>query len=192
MHSDQILHHTIYSPDKLPRLAEPQFAAAGRSNVGKSSLINCLAGRKKAARTSATPGKTRSLNYYWLASIRSYLVDLPGYGYAKCSKQERQQWAELVDRFFADCRDLRGVILLVDARIAVQDSDIELLRFMQAKGIPVLTALTKADKCSMSDRQRALNAWQAILQTEMPALLFSAKTGLGRKRLLQQLAELSA
>ena len=191
MHSGLTLRHTIYDPDTIPNLPEPQVAVAGRSNVGKSSLINCLAGRKGLARISGTPGKTRSLNYYWLPAAKLFLVDLPGYGYARCSKQERQKWAGLVNRFFVQCLDLRAVLVLIDSKIEVQSLDLELVDFLKAKNIPLSAILTKADKCSMSMRQRAINRWREILQSEEAPLLFSAKTGLGKKKVLQRLSELS-
>jgi GTP-binding protein len=191
MHSGLTLRHTIYDPDTIPNLPEPQVAVAGRSNVGKSSLINCLAGRKGLARISGTPGKTRSLNYYWLPEAKLFLVDLPGYGYARCSKQERQKWAGLVNRFFVQCLDLRAVLVLIDSKIEVQNLDLELVDFLKAKNIPLSAILTKADKCSMSMRQRAINRWREILQSEEAPLLFSAKTGLGKKKVLQRLSELS-
>jgi GTP-binding protein len=191
MHSGLTLRHTIYDPDTIPNLPEPQVAVAGRSNVGKSSLINCLAGRKGLARISGTPGKTRSLNYYWLPEAKLFLVDLPGYGYARCSKQERQKWAGLVNRFFVQCLDLRAVLVLIDSKIEVQNPDLELVDFLKAKNIPLSAILTKADKCSMSMRQRAINRWREILQSEEAPLLFSAKTGLGKKKVLQRLSELS-
>ncbi len=147
-----LLERTIYTMDQLAEMPLPQLALAGRSNVGKSSLLNRLAGRKNLAKTSATPGKTRSLNFYRVEPENFYLVDLPGYGYARCSKTERQKWGELINRYLYKNTRLFGVVALLDSRIPPQPIDLELISFITQQGINVIPVLTKADKCKQPGR----------------------------------------
>ena len=114
MNSTLTLENTAYTLDQLSRRDIPQMALAGRSNVGKSSLVNALAGRKQLAKTSATPGKTRSVNYYRAIPEGFWLVDLPGYGYARCSKEEREKWRLLIERYLSRSTALLGLVLLLD------------------------------------------------------------------------------
>ena len=106
------LVRTAYTTGQIPEFDLPQIAMAGRSNVGKSSLINALAGRKKLAKVSASPGKTRSVNFYLVQPWNFYLVDLPGYGYARASHEERRHWALVLEKYLSDTRELRGLALL--------------------------------------------------------------------------------
>ena len=108
---------TAYTPDQIPALDMPQIALAGRSNVGKSTLVNCLAGRKALAKISATPGKTRSLNFYQAEKAGFCLVDLPGYGYARCSRTERDQWSRLIEVYLKKTDRVRAVVSLIDCRL---------------------------------------------------------------------------
>ncbi len=147
MPSTVILEKTIYTIDQLGEMPLPQLALAGRSNVGKSSLLNKLTGRKNLAKTSSTPGKTRSLNFYRVSPEEFYLVDLPGYGYARCSKSERDKWAALITRYLRDNARLFGVIALLDSRLPPQALDIDLITYIKAQGIEVFPVMTKADKC---------------------------------------------
>lgn len=117
MPSTVILEKTIYTIDQLIEMPLPQLALAGRSNVGKSSLLNRLSGRKNLAKISSTPGKTRSLNFYKVSPEDFYLVDLPGYGYARCSKSERDKWAKLIARYLQNNSWLIGVVALLDSRL---------------------------------------------------------------------------
>ena len=123
------LETTAYTLDQLLALPEAQIALAGRSNVGKSSLINALAGRKKLAKVSATPGKTRSVNFYRVEPYKFYLVDLPGYGYARASHEERRKWAKLLEHYLADCKTLKALALLLDCRLPPQKLELELESF---------------------------------------------------------------
>ncbi len=185
------IESTIFTIKQLHDLPEaPQVALAGRSNVGKSSLVNCLAGRKKGlAKTSATPGKTRSLNFYKVSSGNRYLVDLPGYGYARCSKTEREQWAKLVDRYIKESgANLRAVAVLLDCRLPPQRLDRELTAYLSSMGHIIIPVLTKADKCKQSERAQRMKDWQALIPGALP-LLFSSKTGQGRDTLWQRLLE---
>lgn len=180
---------TAYLPNQIPTLPVPQIALAGRSNVGKSTLINCLAGRKALAKTSATPGKTRSLNFYQTADASYCLVDLPGYGYARCSKSERDKWAKLIDAYLTRTEQLRAVVALIDSRLPPQRADLELVAWVRAKNIPLLIVMTKADKCSQRDREARKKMWRELAQPAVPPILFSGKTGLGREALCRVLAE---
>ncbi len=132
----------------------PEVAISGRSNVGKSSLINRVLNRKGLARTSATPGKTATINFYKLDTLR--LVDLPGYGYAKVSDAERRRWKELIEGYFDQERDLRLVIQLIDMRHRPTADDIMMIDYMIAREIPFVVVLTKSDKLNKGERQRAL------------------------------------
>ena len=174
---------TIYEIKQLEDFDEPQIALAGRSNVGKSSLVNRLAGRKKLAKISSKPGKTRSLNYYRVDPDGYFLVDLPGYGYAKCSKAERQKWAKLIEAYISGNSRLKGVAVLLDSRLTPQKLDLELTSYLRGLGIPVIPVLTKADKPKQRDRTRLQNQWQDILQQDRAPILFSSKTGMGEAKL---------
>ncbi|SRR5581483_413557 len=133
--------------EDLPKDGRPEIALIGRSNVGKSSLINALAARKQLAKTSATPGKTRTLNYY-LINGNFYLVDMPGYGYAKQSKTDRGHWARIAERYFLERAELRAIGLLIDARHAGLESDMAVLEWFKGHHLPAFAVLTKADKAS--------------------------------------------
>ena len=179
---------TAYLPDQIPILDTPQIALAGRSNVGKSTLVNCLAGRKGLAKISATPGKTRSLNFYQTAAAGYCLVDLPGYGYARCSKSERDKWGRLIEAYLTRTTELRAVTALIDCRLPPQQPDLELVAWLRSRKIPLLVVLTKADKCSQRDREAQKKMWRELAQPAVPPILFSGKTGLGREALCRVLA----
>ena len=151
-----------------------QIALAGRSNVGKSSLVNALARRRQLAKISATPGKTRSINFYWVEPDGFALVDLPGYGYARCSHEERRSWAKLIEYYLTDRPSLKALALLLDCRIPPQALDRELADFARGHGIPLLPVLTKADKCSQTERAKKQQEWSLLLAGISP-LAVSAK-----------------
>ena len=146
---------------QLPASTVPEVAFSGRSNVGKSSLINRLVNRKTLARTSATPGKTATINFYRLDTMR--MVDLPGYGYAKVSDSERRRWSELIEGYFDDDRDMRLVLQLWDMRHDPSKDDYQMLEYMVERGIPFVIVLTKSDKLNKSERAKRLAAFDAIL-----------------------------
>ncbi len=175
------LTETVYLPSQLKTVAAPQVALAGRSNVGKSTLVNTLGQRKGLAKISATPGKTRSLNFYHVRPGDFYLVDLPGYGYARCAKSEREKWATLIDVYLKGNPWLRAVVAVVDCRLPPQALDLDLLAYASAQGVPTLVVLTKADKCTQREREMQKKIWTDILGA--PPHLFSGKTGLGREAL---------
>ncbi len=185
------LTKTIYELDQLAGDPSNQVAIAGRSNVGKSSLINCLAGRKKLAKISSTPGKTRSINYYWVHCLEAFLVDLPGYGYAKCSKKEREKWSRLIEKYFQCNRQVtRGVIVLLDSRLPPQKLDLELTTFLAAQGMPIIPVLTKADKAKMAQKGKNLKLWSDLLQSPRAPILCSSKTGAGTGALWESLRQI--
>lgn len=185
MPSTVILEKTIYTIDQLGEMPLPQLALAGRSNVGKSSLLNRLTGRKNLAKTSSTTGKTRSLNFYKVNPEEFYLVDLPGYGYARCSKAERDKWAALITRYLRGNTRLFGVVALLDSRLPPQALDIDLIGYIQGEGIEVFPVLTKADKCKQPVRHANQAAWQRLLGTPVPPLLISSQSGMNIDKLWQ-------
>ena len=164
---------------QLPASSLPEVAFSGRSNVGKSSLINRLVNRKALARTSATPGKTATINFYRLDTMR--MVDLPGYGYAKVSDSERRRWSELIEGYFDDDRDMRLVLQLWDIRHDPSKDDYQMLEYMVERGIPFIIVLTKADKLNKSERAKRLAAFDVILSDleGITVIPFSAVTGEG-------------
>ncbi len=184
------LETTAYTKEQLRFPDLPQIALAGRSNVGKSSLINSLAGQKKLAKTSSTPGKTRSINFFLAPEENFYLVDLPGYGYARCSKMEREKWGELIQEYLQDNPHLAGVVLLLDSRIAPQSSDLDLAHYVESLQARLLPVLTKADKCNQKQRQLALKRWQKLLKRAHKPILFSAQTRQGQQDLLEAMKKL--
>ena len=140
------LAHDAAGPAQFPGDGLPEVAVAGRSNVGKSSFVNALAGRRKLARTSGTPGKTRRIHFYRLDG-RAYLVDLPGYGYAAVGREERRAWRPLVESYLRGGRAaLRGAILLIDPRRGPEREELDLLEWLAAEGIAARVVFTKADK----------------------------------------------
>ena len=170
----------------------PQVAFSGRSNVGKSSLINVLLRRtrKKLAHVSATPGKTRSLNFY-LVNDRFFLVDLPGFGFARVSSRVRRSWRELVEDYLVGEPKLRGVVHLVDARHDPTVIDLEMVEFLAEKGLPTLVVLTKMDKLRRLARERIVTEAVERLNIDQDQVLgFSSKTGEGREELLIALDDL--
>lgn len=167
---------------QLPPPTRPEVAFVGRSNVGKSSLINALLHRKNLAKTSGQPGKTANINFFDVDGVE--FVDLPGYGYAKVSKAERQRWANLIDSYFRADRSHNLVISLVDIRHEAQQLDLDMISYLTANRLPFVVALTKADKLSKTkqESQHKLLASQLGLDT-MALVPTSAKTGQGMREL---------
>lgn len=156
----------------------PQLALAGRSNVGKSSLINALARRRQLARVSSTPGKTRSVNLFRVTPEGFYLTDLPGYGYARRGKQERRLWGELIETYLTRTPMMRAVVLLLDCRLPVQEADRLMAGFAREHGLRIVPVLTKADKCNQRERAARQKEWSPYLGGDR-ALPVSARTGMG-------------
>jgi len=141
-------------PSQAPPHDLPQIAIAGRSNVGKSSLLNRLVGRKSIARTSKSPGRTREINFF-LVDERFMLVDLPGYGFARAPKEVREKWGRLIEGYLSDTPRLLGIVMLIDARRGVTAEDRQMLEYLERLGTPALFALTKTDKLNRSGRIKA-------------------------------------
>ena len=168
---------------QLPPSGTPEVVFAGRSNVGKSSLINALFQQKGLARVSATPGKTATINFFQAENMT--FVDLPGYGYAKVSQREKQRWAGLMEGYFAQDRDIDLVLSLVDSRHPPSREDLQMLDFLIDQELPFLVVLTKVDKLSPRERRERLAAFRQELPMgeELAILPFSAQTGEGREEL---------
>lgn len=173
--------------DKLPPDTLPEYAFIGRSNVGKSSLINMLTGKKKLAKTSSKPGKTITINHF-LINENWYLVDLPGYGFAKRSRTEREKWVKMLQEYLRKRTNLVYLFVLIDSRIPPQKIDLEFINDLGQQGIPFVLVFTKTDKLSkgMASKQisifknELLKNWEAL----PPAIDSSSETGLGRDEIL--------
>lgn len=166
----------------IPENALPEVAFAGRSNVGKSSLLNLLAQRKSLARTSSTPGKTQTINYY-LLNNELYLVDLPGYGYAKASKGSRESWGKLVEKYLNTSGQLKAIFLLLDIRHAPSADDVQMYEWIVYRKLrPVLIA-TKADKIKRSGWQKQMKLIRSVLGApdDTEIIPFSSLKKLGRE-----------
>lgn len=181
---------------QLPKDGLPQIAFCGRSNVGKSSLINALLNRRGLAKTSNTPGKTRLLNFFRITPAESiyppfYFVDLPGYGYAKVSQTEREAWRQLIESYLQNSPRLCGAFALIDSRHGPQKNDLDLLTWLAHVRQRVVVVATKADKLSNQQRAERQREITAALQHLPPAplLFFSALTAVGKKELWQQINE---
>lgn len=173
---------SVFSLEYLPKDTLPQIAFAGRSNVGKSTMINCLLQQKNLARISSRPGKTRSINFLKI-NDRFYFVDLPGYGYARVAKQERQKWKTLLETFFTRGSQIRGLIHIIDARIGVTDTDEQMISFAIACGLRPVVVATKSDK--LTQKAKA-SQWKKISQQlhrfDLKEFIpFSARTHEGKR-----------
>ncbi len=175
------------APSSFPTPGVPEVIFMGRSNVGKSSLLNTLTGKKELARVSNTPGRTRQINFFRIDDALRF-VDFPGYGYAKISQQERASWLRLMKTYLESDRPLALLLLLIDARLPLQDLDATMIAWMVDKQLPLQIVLTKVDKLNQSERARQgrilLDAVRAR-GSGADLLPFSSKTGAGRKELLQ-------
>jgi len=179
---------TVYTiNDRFPEDRNGDVAFVGRSNVGKSSLLNTLFGRK-LAHVSKQPGKTRSINFY-LVNSEFYMVDLPGYGYAKVSKMERQKWAELVDYYFKKRWSLKMVYLLIDGRHGVQKNDEALIEWIRNYEVPFIIILTKMDKVLKKDRKRRVEEIKKQLEKygQYIVIPYSAVTKEGVEKILNSI-----
>ncbi|MFJ7637442.1 ribosome biogenesis GTP-binding protein YihA/YsxC [Peribacillus sp. NPDC097264] len=170
-------------PEQYPNTPIPEFALAGRSNVGKSSFINKLINRKNLARTSSKPGKTQTLNFY-IINEAMHFVDVPGYGYAKVSKSERDAWGRMIETYFTSREQLRAAILVVDLRHPPTKDDIAMYEFLKHYDLPRIVIATKADKIPKGKWQKHLKITRQTLNLEKEdeLLLFSGETGEGKEQ----------
>ena len=179
-------------PEQLTASDMPEIAFAGRSNVGKSSLLNKLLSRKNLARVSSVPGKTATINFFRGDGVR--FVDLPGYGYAKVSRDEKKRWSDLMERYFRMDRDIRLVVQLVDMRHPVTQDDRQMMEFLTFREIPFVVVMTKCDKLNKTERQKRLAAFAEEIPCfeAIHAVPFSSMTGEGQdvlRGILEEIAD---
>jgi len=173
----------------FPKSPLPQVVFAGRSNVGKSTLINCLVERKTLAKTSSVPGKTRAINFFSVNDSVIF-VDLPGYGYARVSKEMRQKWQPMIEEYFLSCQTVRGVVIIIDIRRGPEQEELDLAEWLSGHSIGTLFVATKADK----ERKSIIGARVRDIERTLgvPAgrvIVFSAKTRMGRDLLWSRICE---
>lgn len=186
--------HTGSSPGlkECPKPTLPEHAFIGRSNVGKSSLINMITGRKNLARTSSTPGKTRLINHFLIDSTW-YLADLPGYGYARVSKTERLQWPAMIRNYLEKRRNLLNTFILIDSRLEPQAIDLDFFRWLGGKELPFSIVFTKCDKLSRGKLDKSVKDYLTVLEKEWEPLprffITSATADTGKEELLQFIIE---
>ena len=170
-----------------PGIGRPEIAMVGKSNVGKSSMINKLTNIVKLARTSAEPGKTRLINLFNL-NDEIVLVDLPGYGFARVSRGEKQRWAGMIEGYLAQSKNLKRVLMLVDMRHQPTNDDIDMVNYLRHYGIPFTVAATKADKLSRAEKSRSIPVICRTLAVQPWEIIpFSSEDGTGRDKLLELL-----
>lgn len=174
-------------PEDSPRPELPSIAFAGRSNVGKSSLINSLVGQKKLARTSNSPGRTRLINFF-LVDSRWVFVDLPGYGYARVSRQQRSRWGPMIEGYLKTDRNLKCLLLLVDSRHEPSRLDRMMRDWLREHRIPHRVVATKADKLSSNQIRKSMRRIQEILEVNI-VIPYSSVTGAGKKELWRLIEE---
>ncbi|MFJ8237280.1 ribosome biogenesis GTP-binding protein YihA/YsxC [Ureibacillus sp. NPDC094379] len=167
-------------PEQYPEDGLPEFALAGRSNVGKSSFINRMIGRKSLARISSKPGKTQTLNFYKIEE-QLFFVDVPGYGYAKVSKTEREAWGKMIERYITARKELRAVVLIVDLRHPPTSDDCMMYDFLKYYNIPTIVIATKADKIPKGkwDKHKKVVRETLNMDHTDPIIVFSSEKGLG-------------
>ena len=179
--SDVIFYGSVHSLRDIPVFGLPEICISGRSNVGKSSLINCLANKRNLAKTSQTPGKTRSLNYYFVDK-NFFLVDLPGYGYAKVRKSEKIHLSKLTNSYLNSRMELKGLIQLLDSRHGPVSGDTIMLDWIREWGGNVLYVFTKADKLSANDRAKLNRTYGKEFGLDN-ITMFSANIGMGENNI---------
>ena len=179
-------------PEQLPPSDRPEIAFAGRSNVGKSSLINRLINSRNLARTSSRPGRTRSINFFSVGK-NLHLTDLPGYGYAGVPLNVRRNWKKLVETYLKKRSNLKAVVVIIDIRRKLGEGDLDLLNWLKVFQIKPIIVLTKVDKLSKSEARRRFDLFSKELIKEGfdPPIAFSAKTGQGRQELWEKINEIA-
>lgn len=177
------------SKKDYPNSAMKEIAFAGRSNVGKSSAINTLLGRRNLVRTSKTPGRTRNLNFF-LINEHFFFVDLPGYGYAAVPQEIRRRWGPMIESYLTQRTQLAGVVLMLDARLEPTEADLGLMKFLQGHVIPFIVVVTKSDKLSRSQITSRKQSVEARVTQEVPVLIFSSVNGYGKNQLWNEIKKL--
>lgn len=179
---------------QLPPANLAEYAFIGRSNVGKSSLLNMLVGRKSLAKTSGQPGKTQTINHFKVEN-RWYIVDLPGYGFAKTSQTNREQWNKMIKEYLGKRENLLCVFLLIDINVPPQKNDVEFMQWLAQAGVPFVITFTKADRQTINKNNQNIALWRKTLSkdwAEMPQyFLTSSETGFGRDEVLSFISELN-
>lgn len=187
-----VISNSDYS--KCPSDNRPEYAFIGRSNVGKSSLINMLTNNKSLAKTSVRPGKTQLINHF-LINKEWYLVDLPGYGYAKIAKTARAEWLKMIKDYFTNREQLVNTFVLVDSRIEPQKIDLDFISFLGRNGIPLSIVFTKVDKQNQRETALNVNAFKNVLAKEWeelpPIFITSSVSGTGRSKILNFIEEIN-
>jgi GTP-binding protein len=185
---------SAFNESQYPPADKPEVAFAGKSNVGKSSLLNVLVNRKKLARTSSTPGRTQALNFFEIKNKGLYMVDLPGYGFASVPLQVKKSWGSMVETYLKMRPNLKAVVVILDIRREPGEGDIDLLNWLDQYGIKSITVLTKADKLSRAqglERARLIGKELANWTTATP-IIFSAKTRDGMKEIWAEIEKATA
>ncbi len=182
---------TVVRPDQYPEEGSPEIALAGRSNVGKSSLINCLINRKNLARTSGQPGKTQTLNFYNINDEFRF-VDLPGYGYARVSKKERDRWAKMIETYINCRKSLCEIILLLDIRHSPSQNDILMYEWIKSLGFNGIVVATKCDKISKGNWMKHVSVIQRELNVKTRDFIipFSASKKINKEKVWQVIEEI--
>lgn len=181
------LYRTVYKPEDLPQTPYNEVAFVGRSNVGKSSLLNTIVNNFKLAKVSSEPGKTRSVNFY-LVNDKFFMVDLPGYGYAKVPFSEQKRWRKLIEGYLKDRDRLKGVFLLVDSRVGPTEKDLQMKEWLDFYRIPYVVVATKVDKLKRSERSKLEKKIKEGFGDEsLKVIPFSSKTREGRDKLLKEI-----
>ncbi len=182
----------IKSATKMGQYPEhefPEVAFAGRSNVGKSSLVNTLLNRNKLVKTSSTPGRTQTLNFF-LVNESLCFVDLPGYGYAKVPKSLKRSWGPMIQTYIRERRNLRGLVLILDIRRTPTEDDLQLFRSLAENGVPTLIVVTKMDKIPRGKREQAMDIIEKKIGADVALTPFSARTREGRGEIWEAITEL--
>ncbi len=192
MRFDKVQYEASYgTSQQLPKTDAVEIAFAGRSNVGKSSMLNKVLNRKNLARVSSVPGKTVTVNFFDCDGVK--LVDLPGYGYAKVNFNEKKRWADLMEGYFNSGRNIRLVVQLTDMRHPVTKDDLDMLRFLKAAGFNFIVVMTKSDKLNKTERNNRLEAIKEELAEfgEIEAIPFSAQNGEGADKIREAIEKYS-
>lgn len=192
MFKDIQFYKPVFALEELPKSDMLQLILCGRSNVGKSSFINSISNRKGLAKTSSTPGKTRSINFY-TADSKFFIVDLPGFGYAKTSQKEREKWGKLVSKYILESSNIRHAFHLIDPRYKPTDLDVQLNMWLKNADLDYSIILTKADKLNQSENHKAIqtiNSFFPGLELNKNLFLYSSVTGKWMKPVQKRIAEL--